>query len=113
MVVSVGPGTVTVAVAVAVAPGTGDDDALLLPPIAARIVMKATPPATQPAISFPGGSAPYRPLGPRARSPREFSQKLQPDGAGGQAGSGRQPGGGCQFGVGGSGQPGGELNVYM
>src|SRR4051794_41886268 len=69
----------------------------------------AAPPATQPATSFTGGSAPYRPFGPRVRRPREFSQKAQPGGAGGHDGSGCQPGGGCHPGVGGGGPAGGGM----
>lgn len=75
--------------------------------------MKANAPAIHPATSFTGGSAPYRPLGPRVLSPRVFSQNAQPGGAGGQDGSGCQPAGGCQLDAGGAGQPGGELKVAM
>jgi len=125
VIVAVGPGTVCCTVTVVVGPatvavtvglvieGAALEDAPSPPPIAARTTRNAMPPATQPATSFTGGSAPYRPLGPRERRPRPFSQKLQPGGAGGQLGSGCQPGGGCQSGVGGAGQPGGELNVAM
>ena len=119
VIVAVGPGTACRTVTVVVGPGTvtagpGNDEAavdasLPPPPIAARMTRNAVPPTAQPATSFSGGSAPYRPLGPRERRPRAFSQKAQPGGAGGQDGSGCQPAGGCQSGVGGAGQPGGEL----
>jgi hypothetical protein len=120
-IVTVGPTTVTVGPAtVTVGPGTGvcvfatdAAGALLLPPIAASRTMNATPPATQPAMSLTGGSAPYRPFGPRVRTPREFSQNAQPGGAGGQDGSGCQPAGGRQPAAGGSGQPGGELKIAV
>ncbi|WP_132155992.1 hypothetical protein [Kribbella antiqua] len=67
-------------------PGTDAKVAPLLSPplIAVSSTMKAIPPATQPATSLSGGSAPYPPLGPRDRVPREFSQKAQPGGAAGQ-----------------------------
>jgi hypothetical protein len=115
--VTAGPGTVTVVVGpdiVTVFPGVDETAAgELLPPIAARMTTNAAAPAPQPAISLAGDSAPYRPRGPRALPPRAFNQNAQPGGAGGQDGSGFQPGCGCQFRVGGAGQPGGELKVAM
>lgn len=115
--VTMGPATVTVVVGpgIVTVVGGADETAAgeLPPPSTASSTTNAPAPTAQPAISFVGGSAPYRPLGPRLRAPRAFSQNAHPGGAGGHDGSGFQPVGGCQSGAGGAGQPGGELKVAM
>lgn len=84
-------------------------------PIALRPQRFTEPKSTSalaPATTVRVEGAAYRPTGPVTGLPLPSTQNLQPAGAGGQAGSGRQVFGGTQLRRGGGGQFGGTTNRF-